>query len=195
MALPEGHGGVKAESREMEGYASLPTTANHNDPDSQFTLTPPESRSITPPAARNVPSTGGHFPPIDRQSSRTPLIVIKPLTPPFSHTDTPELASPTSPSHLPRIRSFSHSTEPGTEPPILPAALHANFLTSCIGFATLVLLWIPIPLLHWIGWETFRWPGQQGGNAWEIWTGLELVAWGGAVYVSRCRFELQTAKS
>jgi len=75
------------------------------------------------------------------------------------------------------------------EPPVLPTALHANFLTSCIGFATLVLLWIPIPLLHWIGWESFRWPGQRGGNPWEIWGGLELVAWGGAVYVSRLVYQ------
>ena len=175
----------------MEGYASLPTTVVSDPLDSQTTrlgavITPPDSRSVTPPPRRNVP-TDGAFPPIDRQSSRTPLLVSKPLSPPSSESDSPGPTSPISPSRPTRIRSLSHSTEPECEAPVLPTALHANFLTSCIGFATFVLLWIPIPLLHWIGWEAFRWPGQQGGNVWEIWAGLEVVAWGGAVYVSLTR--------
>jgi hypothetical protein len=40
----------------------------------------------------------------------------------------------------------------------LPLALHANFLTSLIGAATLLLFWIPIPLLHWTGLEEFELP-------------------------------------
>jgi hypothetical protein len=40
----------------------------------------------------------------------------------------------------------------------LPLALHANYLTSLIGAATLLLFWIPIPLLHWTGLEEFELP-------------------------------------
>ncbi|KAJ9125526.1 hypothetical protein QFC22_000487 [Naganishia vaughanmartiniae] len=46
----------------------------------------------------------------------------------------------------------------------LPLAIHANFLTSLIGVATLLLFWIPIPLLHWTGLEEFGLPksGDMG---------------------------------
>ncbi|GHJ85345.1 hypothetical protein NliqN6_1747 [Naganishia liquefaciens] len=40
----------------------------------------------------------------------------------------------------------------------LPLALHANFLTSLIGAATLLLFWIPIPFLHLTGLEEFELP-------------------------------------
>jgi hypothetical protein len=66
----------------------------------------------------------------------------------------------------------------------VPAALHANFLTSCIGVATALFLWIPIVLLDWTGIEPFRWPGSRGESTLGIWAGLEVVAWGGALYVS-----------
>ena len=36
--------------------------------------------------------------------------------------------------------------------------LHANTITGLIGIATICLLWIPIPFLHWFGWETFELP-------------------------------------
>lgn len=36
--------------------------------------------------------------------------------------------------------------------------LHANIITGGIGLATLILLAIPLPFLHWLGWETFRAP-------------------------------------
>lgn len=63
--------------------------------------------------------------------------------------------------------------------PPLPPALHANFLTSCIGLATVFLLWPPIFILHWTKVEVFRWPESV-----SVWAGLEVVAWSGAVYVS-----------
>lgn len=40
--------------------------------------------------------------------------------------------------------------------------LHSNIITGGIGFATLVLLAIPLPLLHVLGWETFRLPPTIG---------------------------------
>ncbi|KAG0139722.1 hypothetical protein CROQUDRAFT_666104 [Cronartium quercuum f. sp. fusiforme G11] len=36
--------------------------------------------------------------------------------------------------------------------------LHANLITTTIGFFTLTLLWIPIPILHWCHWERFALP-------------------------------------
>lgn len=61
----------------------------------------------------------------------------------------------------------------------LPLALHANFLTSLIGAATLLLFWIPIPLLHWTGLEEFELPY---GNFML----LAVICIMGATYVS-CR--------
>lgn len=176
MALPEGHGGVSVQNP-IEGYTSLPTTTDHIP-------TPPISRPDSPPLPLPRPREHkGPYPPaltstsdliplskrIDRQTSRTPLLTLNtqtPLSPPDSSP------APQSPVSLPHVI------------PKLPPALHANFLTSCIGFATLVLLWVPMPLLHWIGWERFQWPGQGGGDASSVWAGLEVVAWGGAIYVS-----------
>ena len=181
MALPEGHGGVKTESRELDGYTSLPTMAVTEPTPTD--LTPPDSRADTPPLINDpYPPTGTAARsraalPLDRKTSRTPLLRLKtPPSPPSSFG--PSSSEVTSPTEIaPPLRDTP-------EPPTLPAALHANFLTSCIGLATLVLLWAPIPLLHLVGWETFRWPGSLGGDAVEIWAELQVVAWGGAVYVS-----------
>jgi drug/metabolite transporter (DMT)-like permease len=59
----------------------------------------------------------------------------------------------------------------------LPLALHANFLTSLIGAATLLLFWIPIPLLHWTGLEEFELPYGHFGL-------LAVICMMGATYVS-----------
>lgn len=68
-------------------------------------------------------------------------------------------------------------TRPGSSS--LPLALHANFLTSLIGAATLLLFWIPIPFLHWTGLEEFELPY---GN----FVLLAVICMMGATYVSRC---------
>ena len=39
-----------------------------------------------------------------------------------------------------------------------PFGLHPNLLTSAVGLTTLILLWIPIPILNATGVETFRLP-------------------------------------
>ncbi|KAL0581631.1 hypothetical protein V5O48_000447 [Marasmius crinis-equi] len=41
-----------------------------------------------------------------------------------------------------------------------PFGLHSNFLTSSIGLCTLLLLWIPLPFLHWSGAEPFKLPSN-----------------------------------
>ncbi|EKM83896.1 hypothetical protein AGABI1DRAFT_51463 [Agaricus bisporus var. burnettii JB137-S8] len=42
-----------------------------------------------------------------------------------------------------------------------PLGLHADLLTSLIGVATFLVLWIFIPVLHKTGVETFRWPSDR----------------------------------
>ncbi|KAJ5284272.1 hypothetical protein N7505_002252 [Penicillium chrysogenum] len=41
--------------------------------------------------------------------------------------------------------------------------IFANTFGSLIGVFTLLVLWIPLPFLHWIGWETFEWPTGEAG--------------------------------
>lgn len=38
------------------------------------------------------------------------------------------------------------------------SVIFANTFGSCIGCFTLGVLWIPLPFLHWLGWETFELP-------------------------------------
>ena len=44
--------------------------------------------------------------------------------------------------------------------------IFANLFGSLIGAFTLSVLWIPLPLLHWMGWETFELP--RGEQAWMM---------------------------
>ena len=44
--------------------------------------------------------------------------------------------------------------------------LFANAVGSMIGTFTLVVLWIPLPVLHFLGWETFQLP--RGEQAWMM---------------------------
>ncbi|KAI5122614.1 hypothetical protein M0805_004825 [Coniferiporia weirii] len=42
----------------------------------------------------------------------------------------------------------------------LPFGLYANALTSAMGLLTLLVLWIPLPILHIMSIEPFKWPGD-----------------------------------
>jgi drug/metabolite transporter (DMT)-like permease len=44
--------------------------------------------------------------------------------------------------------------------------IFANAFGSMIGLFTLTVLWIPLPILHWLGWETFELP--RGEQAWMM---------------------------
>ena len=44
--------------------------------------------------------------------------------------------------------------------------IFANTVGSLIGTFTLLVLWFPLPILHWTGLETFRWP--TGEAAWML---------------------------
>ncbi|KWU42688.1 hypothetical protein RHOSPDRAFT_35741 [Rhodotorula sp. JG-1b] len=68
-------------------------------------------------------------------------------------------------SHAAHLRNnISTLLSPQTVSPTL-LLLYSNAITSLIGLCTLVLLWIPIPLLHWIGWEEFQVPPKEAGLA------------------------------
>lgn len=44
--------------------------------------------------------------------------------------------------------------------------IFANTFGSCIGLFTVSVLWIPLPLLHWLGWEIFEIP--EASTCWLI---------------------------
>ena len=166
MALPEGQGGASTESSNSSiSYTALPSINNITDPE----LTPPQSRSDTPlpddrPRGPYAKPRGPDFIPLspsklshDRLLSSTPLL----------RTKTPPSPSP----------SYSSPQPSPSKVPHLPTALHADFLTSCIGLATVVLLWVPILILDLLGWETFRMPSIS------VCGDLMVISWGGALYV------------
>ncbi|GAA6039259.1 hypothetical protein JCM8097_003232 [Rhodosporidiobolus ruineniae] len=86
-------------------------------------------------------------------------------------------------------RGPSRSTSPvRTPPPSTPPPDHAletspttfllytALLTSLIGLFTLLFLWVPIPLLHWAGWEAFEPPPRK------TWGALVGIVGGGVVF-------------
>ncbi|KAH8698509.1 putative DUF6 domain protein [Talaromyces proteolyticus] len=46
------------------------------------------------------------------------------------------------------------------------STIFANLVGSMIGSFTLLVLWFPLPILHWLGLETFEWP--RGEAAWML---------------------------
>ncbi len=94
----------------------------------------------------------------------------------IANLDSPTIRSPHIPPLTPaatrrRTSSFgsllSNCTESnGTQyTPVPPAfALHPNLITSCMGVCGLLLLWIPIPILHYFNVE--RWQLPPDGKTW-----------------------------
>ena len=76
-----------------------------------------------------------------------------------------------------RLNGAFKLAPPSITRPKLPLALHANMLTSLIGITTFCLFWVPIPFLHWVGWEPFELP-------WGSWGLMGIVCATGAIYVS-----------
>lgn len=150
-ALPEGQGGMTGESAEGE----------ENSPGGTY-------QSLS----RDEVEEGGPRPilPTHRRSFSNPS--------PRSSTEDypPGLNVPLdSGTRLNGTFKLSPSSPPR---PKLPLALHANMLTSMIGVMTLCFFWIPIPFLHWIGWEAFELP-------WGSWGLMAIVCATGAIYVSQ----------
>jgi drug/metabolite transporter (DMT)-like permease len=52
--------------------------------------------------------------------------------------------------------------------------IFANAFGSCIGLFTLTVLWVPLPILHILGWETFELP--TGETAFWLWLSVVMNA-------------------
>lgn len=69
-------------------------------------------------------------------------------------------------------RSISDTT---VYPP--PFGLHPNLLTSLAGILTLLFLWIPLPVLHYVGAEPFHWPAN-----WSVILVISGIALSGVIF-------------
>lgn len=79
----------------------------------------------------------------------------------------PDLDSPATSDHYRRLSDHVDNSVDGETAPVLPTddiiypppfGLHPNLITATIGLCTLLVFWIPIPLLHYYQVETFRLP-------------------------------------
>ncbi|WWC65980.1 uncharacterized protein I303_108602 [Kwoniella dejecticola CBS 10117] len=168
LALPEGHGGVTS-STLATGYSPLPTHTANNRMETETELED-ESHLHENENGSAISQRSSH-PYQGTDSTPTPIE----LTPPLSRTTSGAGLLPS--THLHQNQNQNrHSIQNGSIVD-LPPALHANFITSCIGLATLLLLWPPIFLLDWSGYETFAWPAGEG-----VWTCLAAIFAGGTLY-------------
>ena len=180
MALPEGNGGIASKpTKTTARYAPLDAD-EQEEPD----FTPPESRSVTPPLDKRTESTKD--PRRIYSKARGPSTNSIPLSPSFRLHDRLASSSPLLPTSIQQVSARQPSSPPPSdsvdiplEHPNLPKGFHSNFITSCIGAATLAALWLPCILLDILGWEPFRWPGT-----WRLWADLGIISTSGAVYVS-----------
>ncbi|GAA5973195.1 hypothetical protein JCM11641_006317 [Rhodosporidiobolus odoratus] len=99
---------------------------------------------------------------LEEQHESTSLL----SSPSFTPLSVPESAMPSSPQ--------SPQSELSTSPTTF--FLYSTTLTSLIGLCTVLFLWIPIPLLHWIGWEAFEVPPK------EVWGVIGGIIVGGVVF-------------
>lgn len=58
-----------------------------------------------------------------------------------------------------------------------PFGLHPNLLTSLVGILTLLFLWIPLPVLHYLGAEPFHWPAN-----WHVAFVISGIALSGVIF-------------
>jgi drug/metabolite transporter (DMT)-like permease len=75
----------------------------------------------------------------------------------------------------PSDRAEEHGSGSGSES--LPFGLFANFVTSTVGLATFVVLWIPMAVSSWVGEGGFEVPG----NWWTVGC-VGMIAAAGLVY-------------
>ncbi|GAA5892212.1 hypothetical protein JCM6882_003612 [Rhodosporidiobolus microsporus] len=85
--------------------------------------------------------------------------------------------SPSSSSSSPSPPDLTPTTPP---PQTTPTAflLYSTTLTSLIGLCTFLFLWLPLPLLHLAGWETFEPPPRTLG----MYAALAGIVGGGVVF-------------
>ncbi|ORX37911.1 hypothetical protein BD324DRAFT_623774 [Kockovaella imperatae] len=175
LALPE-EPPETASRPPTAAYSELPVHATQA---AEFDQSPPVSRAGTPPPSRPRPQGRSQT----VRSDDIPLRVSPTAARFPAGTDAaPKTSRPSSPASSDSSSRNLPSKLIEADSLQLPPALLANFLTSSIGLTTIFFLWMPLPILHWLGWETFHWPGSRGESAMEIWTDLNIVSWGGAIY-------------
>jgi hypothetical protein len=81
----------------------------------------------------------------------------------------PRPASPA--SHTSRMRISSPPPASLQNASVTTFLLYSNLITSLIGLTTLLLFWIPIPILHFVGWEDFQAPPRE---TWLLIVGIVL---------------------
>ncbi|GAA5887999.1 hypothetical protein JCM5296_001526 [Sporobolomyces johnsonii] len=104
---------------------------------------------------------------------------------PLSPSPTPANTSfppPLSPSPSPSLTNSSLTSRSSltlVPPAVSPTLflLYSNLITSLIGLATLLFLWIPIPILDYVGWEEWDGPPPR-----EVWGPLVGIIAGGVVF-------------
>jgi drug/metabolite transporter (DMT)-like permease len=79
-----------------------------------------------------------------------------------------------------RLACPPEGTSPGR------GVIFANTVGSLIGCFTLLVLWIPLPFLHWIGWEKFEWPQGEAAYLLLISTLSNASMWNSA-HIERLR--------
>jgi len=89
-------------------------------------------------------------------------------------SDPEELLYDEVPSEEPAIGSIRETPSP-SESITLPFGLHANLLTSAIGLLTLVVVWIFIPICHYLNLETFALPANL--TTCLVIAGISLSGW------------------
>lgn len=100
--------------------------------------------------------------------------------------DDPEVQAESLYSPIPDAESLGEDVEDALHTPLLvaedivhplPFGLYPNFLTSAIGICTLLVLWVPVPILDALGIEPFEMP--RTGVAYGVIAGIALT---GAVF-------------
>lgn len=82
----------------------------------------------------------------------------RPASPVPGASPAPQRPAHTRESSARSVLSIAATDTSITHPSSSTVLLYSNTLTTLIGFSTLVLLWFPIPLLHYTGGESFRLP-------------------------------------
>ena len=103
----------------------------------------------------------------------------------------PEREEPSQSSYVPIPRASFDDADPLSEDPTSgdsqpisntatyppPFGLYPNLLTSLVGIITLLFLWIPLPVLHYVGAEPFHWP-----TSWYVTLVISGIALSGVIF-------------
>lgn len=140
IALPSASDDV-AMSPTKSAYAPLARRDRHSRNDGNANS--PPSREVNGVANDDDDDDDGHGEEDELDQLEAELYAAKILSPGMDSWESPS-------------RSDSQNVAPSL------FLMHANSITCLIGISTMLLLWIPIPILHWTGMEPFELPRSLG---------------------------------